>query len=355
MPESRCLNMALNSSILDCSNYSTINIINNEKQAADLLFSPIEVVLSSIIVPCIMAASLLSNSAFIFTVYRQSELHTITNAYLVNLAVADLLFVQLDGIGHFVLPYMKSEVKTVHNGQFECLFRVMFSNMCYYTSFVLVTCVAVERFVAISYPLHQQIVSGKSRTIKIIISSWLLGGIFAAVLHVPRLAHLKKSCIVWPDGDKYLMLPKKRITCEQIPGFPIRFGVLADGILYMMALIINFTLYTKIIVTLKTRACDNLGTHISLRQVHNQVVRLLIMNGAVFFVSFTPWQIANLNNIFIHLFESHLFSNMHFQLLLKIGLCLNYINSTINPFVYMACSFTYRNAYLKAFGVKRRR
>ena len=41
------------------------------------------------------------------------------------------------------------------------------------------------------------------------------------------------------------------------------------------------------------------------------------------------------------------------KLLLNIGICMSYINSTINPFVYMACNSTYRSAYLKAFGIKR--
>ena len=63
-------------------------------------------------------------------------------------------------------------------------------------------------------------VSGKSCTIKIIIASWLLGGIFAAGLQVPQWGHLKTSCIVWPDGNKCLILPKEHSICGNIPGFP---------------------------------------------------------------------------------------------------------------------------------------
>ena len=56
--------MVLNISISDCSNDSTI-YISNEKEAAELLYFQAEVVFSSIIVPCMMVVSFLSNSAFI--------------------------------------------------------------------------------------------------------------------------------------------------------------------------------------------------------------------------------------------------------------------------------------------------
>ena len=346
--------MALtNSSTSDCSNDSTI-YVGNDKEAAELLYSPVEVVFYSIIVPCIMVVSFLSNFAFIFTVYRMPELRTITNAYLVNIAVADIIFVELDGFVHFVFPYMMSPLKlAVHFGQSECIIHASV-NIFYYTSFILITCVAVERFLAICHPFYQQMVSGKSRTIKIIIASWLLGGIFAVGLQVHQKARLKTSCIVWPDGDKYLILPTELSTCEHIPGFPILLSVVGDGLLYLVGLVINLTMYTKIILTLKRRASDNLETHTctNQRKVHNQVARLLVMNGVIFFVCLTPWQIANLDGIFISLVESHLLSNIHFKLLLDIGLCLNFVNSTVNPLVYMVCSSTYRNAYLKAFGVK---
>ena len=317
-----------------------------------MLYSPMENVLSSIMVPCIMAASFLTNFAFIYTVYCISELHTITNAYLVNMAVADIIFVQLEGGIRYILPYMMSPLKSaVHFGRSECIIHGC-ASIFYYTSFILITCVAVERFLAICYPLYQQIVSGKPRTKKIIMAAWLLGCIFTAGLQVHQTAYLKKSCIVWPDGDKYLTLPTEVSTCEHIPGFLIRFSVISDGILYLVAFVINLTMYTKIIITLKRRATNNLGSETSWCKVHNQVANLLVTNGVIFFVCFTPWQIANLDRIFIHLFESHLFSNSNFKVILNLGMFMCFVNSTVNPIVYMACSSTYKNAYIKAFGMK---
>ena len=295
--ENRFWKMALNSSFTVCSNDTTI-YINNEKEAAQLLYSPMEVVFSSIIVPCMIAVSFLSNSAFIFSVYRMPDLHTIVNAYLVNMAVADIIYVHLHSTLVFLLPYMMSPVKQdVGYGQIGCLFRGIVANLCYYTSFVLITCVAVERFLAICHPLYQQMVSGKSRTVKIIIVSWLMGGIFALGLQVPQLTYLKISCIVWPNGDKYLMLPKNISSCTGYPGFPVIISQVADFITYFMAFVINFIMYARIITTLRRRASVVTGTGQSQHHEHNQVARLLITNGVVFFICFTPWQFTNLDSI----------------------------------------------------------
>ena len=345
--------MALNSSTSDCSNDSTL-YINNEKEAADLLYAPVEVVFASIIVPCMMAFGFLSNSAFIFTVCRTSKLRTITNAYLVNMAVADLVYIEFHGTLYFVLPFKMSLVKLdVPYGQIGCIIRGVVGGTCYYTSFILITCVAVERFLAICHPLYQQVVSGKSHTLKIIVASWLLGGIFAISLIVPMLACLETSCIVWPHGDKYLMLPRKISFCAALPGYPILLTHLGGTISYLLACFVNFLMYANIIITLKRRSSHDLGTSENNFQYEvNQVARLLITNGAVFFLCFTPWQIGHINRIITDLNGSHLFSNRQHTLFLNIGHFMSYVNSSINPFVYVVCSSSYRNAYLKAFGVR---
>ena len=346
--------MALNSGILDCSYDSTI-YITSEKEAAELLYTPVEVVFASIIVPCMMAISFLSNSAFIYTVYCMPELHTITNAYLVNMAVADIIYVNLGGTLVFLLPYMMSSVKDdVHYGFIGCFSRGLVSNSCYFASFILVTCVAVERFLAICHPLYQQMVSGKSRTIKIIVTSWLLAGIFAVTVYVPQYSNLKTVCIYWPLGKAYSILPMKFSSCSTLPGFPVVFSQVADTILYFLALVLNFIVYAKIIITLKRRATQDLGTRTQhkARREHNQVARLLITNGVVFFLCFTPWQFTNFDSITTYLTGSHLFIDINYRYIQIVALFMSYVNSSINPFVYITCSSTYRIACMKAFGLK---
>ena len=341
--------MALSYNISECSSESTI-YITNEKDAAEWLYSSADVIFASIVVPCMMTLGFLSNSAFIYTVYRIPELRTITNAYLVNMAIADLIYIELHGVLVFVLSYSMSPIKgDVHFGQIRCFIRSMISVTCYHTSFILVTCVAVERFLAICHPLYQQKVNGKSRTVKIIITSWLLVGIITSILNVPQVCYWKTSCIVWPRGEKYMTLPKKISTCTAFPRYPIVISQIADVVLYWVTLVINFIVYTRIITAMRRRASVDLGTRQSQNKNVHQVARLLITNGVVFFLCFTPWQFANLDRIATNLTGSHLFFSIDDGYVRIISYFMSYRNSLINPFVYKACSSTYRNAYVKAF------
>ena len=283
-----------------------------------------------------------------------SDLHTTTNAYLVNMAIADLIYVDLNGALGFALPYMMSPIKIdVHYGQIGCIFRATVGNMCYYTSFILVTCVAVERFLAICYPLYQQVVNCKSYTMKIIVASWLFGGIFAVGLQVPQMVYLKTSCIVWPDVDgvSYLMLPKKISSCTAFPRFPVVISQVADIVLYCVTLVINLIVYARIITTLKRHASFDFGTGQRQHNKLNQVARLLITNGVIFFLCFTPWQFTNVDRIVTNLTGLHLFANSNHRYVRIVAILMSYVNSSINPFVYMTCSSTYRNAYRKAIGL----
>ena len=61
--------------------------------AEESLYSPIEDLFFTVVLPCVVFIGVSANSAFIFMVIRVKEMQTITNAYLTNVAVADLIFV----------------------------------------------------------------------------------------------------------------------------------------------------------------------------------------------------------------------------------------------------------------------
>ena len=147
------------------------------------------------------------------------------------------------------------------------------------------------------------------------------------------------------------MLPKKISICSAFPRFPVVISLVAFTIPYCVALVIDFIMYARIVITLRRRVSVDLGTGQSKRHELNQVARLLISNGALFFLCFTPWQLINFDRIVTNLTGSHLFVDSNYRYVLIIADLMSYVNSSINPFVYMVCSSTYRNAYLKAFNL----
>ena len=129
----------------------------------------------------------------------------------------------------------------------------------------------------------------------------------------------------------------------------------SNSILYLIVLGVNFTMFAKIIITLKRRALYDNGTgripHKAKREQY-KVARLLITNGVVYFVCFTPWQLVHRDDIVSNLVGSPIFSNRQYTLLLNLSSAMSYVNSSINPFVYMIRNSTYRNAYMKTFCLK---
>ena len=319
-----------------------------------MFYTPAEDVFHTIVVPCLMIFCFLSNSAFIYTVYCTPNLQTITNFYLVNMAVADLIFTEVNSILVYIYPYIKSPVqRDVYYGQSGCIANAIIGRTCFFTSYMLITTVTTERFIAICYPLYQRMMSGKSRTVKVIIMSWLLGFILAT-LFVPMSSYSRNYCIVWPNGDQYSALPSKISACESFPGYPVQFNAFLSLNLYFVSVISNFTMYARIIITLTRRAGNfKIGTsqHNAQRE-RNHVARLLITNGIVFFLCFTPYMLMTVHNTAAYYTGAGFLSKKQYALVQNLSLFLNYVNSSINPFIYIVCSSTYRNAYLKAFGLK---
>ena len=126
--------------------------------------------------PAIMLFGLISNLSFLFVLIRVRQMRTITNFYLANLAVADFLYLLMQGLttGLNVLTY------GIVQGQFYksalgCVIGGTFLYMPYFTSIGLITLVTFERFIGICFPLKSRIMSSKSRTVKLVILIWILG------------------------------------------------------------------------------------------------------------------------------------------------------------------------------------
>ncbi len=340
--------MDFNSSSVCCSNASTI-YIEDSQVASEMLYTSMDISFHLVIVPCLMAIGFFTNASFLYTIWRSSELQTVTNAYLTNVAIADLIFIGVNGIFLYVLPSIHSPVK-IDNGMgiLECKFVNGIMSMCFYASITLISTVAVEKYVAVCHPLYQRTVSSKSRTAKMISLAWILGAVLS-VLFLSR-ASSSTSCIIWPP--EYSSLPNEIVTCSLLPEsvyFP--YLPLVDSFIFTTCLMLNVTMYAKIILSLRRRAASNLGQGQAHRE-HNHVARLLTINGLVFFLCYTPLQCIYMDYIATIIFGDGIFSNAQLEQLYKMSSVFRYVNSSINLFVYISSSARYRNAYLKVLGLR---
>ena len=117
----------------------------------------------------LMLAILMGNILTIAAVRRSPQLQTVTNKFVVSLAVADLL------VG-FSLPYhsLFYIIPSISTMKYACLARFCIVLLACMASFLNLLAICVDRFLAVVYPLHYPMrMTPRSSSVKIIIL-WIM-------------------------------------------------------------------------------------------------------------------------------------------------------------------------------------
>ena len=323
----------------------------DEDSAASYIYSADDNILILIVVPAFLAASLMGNLAFLFVVYRIPQMRTISNFYLANLAVADIAYlcvVCCRNLAYYFISPIRGDVP--FQSSIGCILVAGSTYTCYFASIFLVTLVGMERFFAICLPIVHRRVSGRSRTIKLVVATWFIAVCFAAA-QVPSSAVLVKDCIKWPPTEKYADYPEITHYCSGIDDNYYLYSNIIQVSPFFASIVANSVFYVSIVWTLN-RSAQSFGSADrnqpnQAAQARNQVTRLLFVNASVFFLCQAPFQVAVLlgtTDI------PYLLTNEQFEMFFLIARILIYLNSTVNPIVYTITSPRYRKACWKAFG-----
>lgn len=104
-------------------------------------------------------------------VARNKYMHTATNYYLFNLAIADLLLL-LIGLPQETYSFWSAYPWVF--GEAFCTIRTMVAEMSTYASILTITAFTVERYVAICHPMKAQLMSSLKRAVRMIWIIWIL-------------------------------------------------------------------------------------------------------------------------------------------------------------------------------------
>ena len=132
----------------------------------------------------ILLGSLFGNVFIIAIVYKNRDLHKTINYYIVNMAVSDLIFPFMS------LPVQLGQIQAdSQHWPISGILGLMFCKLFYFASLLSIQVsaqslvwIAVDRFVAVVFPLKLGLISKTIRTIAIV-STW----IFAGFLNSPSL------------------------------------------------------------------------------------------------------------------------------------------------------------------------
>ena len=202
---------------IECSANETFRV-----DAQRILRSDVEQLVINI-QPAICLFGLLTNITFLVVIFRTKTMHTNTNAYLVNLSIADLIYLISTTIieqvtGH-TSPFTRDQGWL---GPAGCYITTFLYYLTFYTSILLVTVISFERYLAVCYPFVHRRMASKGRTNKTIFVCWVM----SALLSIPLMVRSSKffyECVSFPK--EFSHLPTVIGYC--IPSFPM------TGPLYM--------------------------------------------------------------------------------------------------------------------------
>ena len=313
-----------------------------------------EYFIKNLLWPLLIIFGIISNSCFLLVVAKIPYMHTVTNAYLSNLACSDLMYLVTIAIDEVVL-YDRSSipVDATIKGIAGCGILITFKVLSFMESPFLVSLVAFERYLAICFPIKHRLVKGPRRTLTIIIMSWLIS--FAlAVSSIPLYAgEISTYCVRWPGNEQFQNRPQKINICSPVRGIPVtKYIPLLWIIVAAVITVFNITMYVGIMRKLRKRAQDYLNKHQSSNhadQARQQVANMLIMNGTLFFLCWAYNSIQLLEMTMFSLGNKQLFpsSSDSIRQWLYSGVFL--LNASVNPIVYNVTNTRYRNAFKQLF------
>ena len=137
----------------------------NDSQIDDIaFFKPFETIIMTVLFPTVFTFGFIGNVAFLTVVVLVREMRILTNLYLANLAVTDLLFIGLF-LTLVAVSYALSNgvrIAEIERTDLQCRFNHSVLIATYIFSLCLVTLVTFARFLAICHPLRYRINNTKN-------------------------------------------------------------------------------------------------------------------------------------------------------------------------------------------------
>ena len=304
------------------------------------------------VIPIVMVIGIISNSAFLFTVWRIPRMQTTFNIYLQNLAVADLMYITIP-VTLTLCYFFSNSFKTT-----SCFAFTFALSSLQFASIGMITLVAIERYLAICKPVQHHSLKSKKRTRILVTSIWIGSVIFASLLTTLNSKSIT-LCLKWPNLDKYATFPTVWHTCIPV-GEGLVWVVLPTIIyssVFATGFLANVIAYGKIAYSLSKQGLGSTRGHLRQRErissdirIRNQILRTMIINSAVLFLTNAPSTIIFILKLCNSDQTEELWTSKQTFSTIEIGAkSMLLLNSVINSFIYGFSSSFYRQAFREAF------
>ncbi|XP_004413722.1 PREDICTED: lysophosphatidic acid receptor 4 [Odobenus rosmarus divergens] len=258
---------------------------------------------------------LITNSASLFVFCFRMKMRSETAIFITNLALSDLLFV-------CTLPFKIFYNFNRHWPFGDTLCKIsgtaFLTNI--YGSMLFLTCISVDRFLAIVYPFRSRTIRTRRNSAIVCAGVWILvlsGGISASLFSTTNVNNATTTCF---EGFS------KRVWKTYLSKITIFIEVVG----FIIPLILNVSCSSVVLRTLRKPATlSQIGTN------KKKVLKMITVHMAVFVVCFVPYNSV----LFLYaLVRSQAITNCLLERFAKImypiTLCLATLNCCFDPFIY---------------------
>ncbi|XP_016160128.1 PREDICTED: proteinase-activated receptor 1 isoform X2 [Ficedula albicollis] len=280
----------------------------------------------------VLVLSLPLNITAILVFLKKMKIEKPAVIYMLNLALADVLFVS---VLPFKIVYHFSGNDWVF-GPHMCRFitAAFFCNM--YCSIMLMTSISFDRFLAVVYPMQSLGWRTLPRASLICFIVWLVA--IAGV--IPFLLR-----------EQTMEIPRLNITTchdvlgeSELHGYYVHFFSVFSSVFFIVPLIISTVCYVCII------RCLSSSTIVAKQNKKTRALLLCVAVFSVFIICFGPTNVLLLIH-YIHFSFDNSLEYLYFAYLLCVS--ISSISCCIDPFIYYYASSQYQRQFFSLFNCKK--
>uniref|UniRef100_A0A8C8DQC7 Somatostatin receptor 3 n=1 Tax=Oryzias sinensis TaxID=183150 RepID=A0A8C8DQC7_9TELE len=273
------------------------------------------------IVVCVIGLG--GNTLVIHIVLHYSKIESVTNIYILNLAIADELFM----LG---LPFLavQNTLQSWPFGSFMCRLVMTVDSINQFTSIFCLTVMSIDRYLAVVHPIR----SSKWRRPQVakVVNGTVWALSFLVVLPVVIFANIQKAggtCnISWPQPANI---------------WRAAFIIYTSTVGFFCPLLIICLCYLLIVFKIRSSGKKVHATSTKRRKSERKVTRMVVIVVAVFVFCWLPFYALNIINLLVLL-------PSEYQGLYYFVVVLGYANSCANPIVYGFLSDNFKRGFRKA-------